>query len=235
MARPDKTRKSLASRTFDRSFWMFFVIVLASAAACWAIKGPEAFTEALHDDLGLMATVFPRVLLALMVAGLVQAILPHDKVAYWVGSESGLRGIMIATVAGALTPGGPMTSFPFVVALYMAGADRGSLVAYLTSWELLGFQRFMVWEVPMLGVDFALMRGLANLPLPILAGLAARWLPGIAPRVPPPGEGDLAADLRAAEAHHAQERDHPEQCVDDDAAKDGRQASDSQGGGPRHG
>lgn len=231
MARPDKTRASLLSRTFDRSFWMFLVLAFGAAGACWAVKGPEIFQAALHDDLGLMVTVFPRVLLALMVAGLVQAILPRDKVAYWVGEESGIRGIMIATVAGALTPGGPMTSFPFVVALYMAGADRGSLVAYLTSWELLGFQRFMVWEVPMLGVDFALMRGLANLPLPILAGLAARWLPGIAPRVPPPGEGDLAADLRAAEAQQAQGR------VDDDTAKtrarEARKSSAGTGEGPR--
>lgn len=185
---------------------MFLVLAAAAAAACWVVQGPGVFREVLHDDLGLMATVFPRVLLALMVAGLVQAVLPRDKVAYWVGSESGFRGIVIATVAGALTPGGPMTSFPFVVALYMAGADRGSLVAYLTSWELLGFQRFMVWEVPLLGPEFALLRGLANLPLPILAGLLARKLPGIAPRVPPPGEGDLAADLRAAEAQQAQER-----------------------------
>lgn len=233
MARPDKARKSLTSRIFDRSFWMFLIIVLSSATACWAIKGPEIFTEALHDDLGLMLVVFPRVLLALMVAGLVQAVLPRDQVAYWVGSESGLRGIMIATIAGMLTPGGPMTSFPFVVALYMAGADRGSLVAYLTSWELLGFQRFMVWEVPMLGVDFALLRGLANLPLPILAGLAARWLPGIAARVPPPGEGNLAADIRAAEAHHTEQLDA------DDAAlgltKGAPKAQGPNGEGPRHG
>lgn len=185
---------------------MFLVLAVGSAGVCWWTQGPDIFREALHDDLGLMVSVFPRIVLALMVAGLVQAILPRDKVAYWVGSESGLRGILIATVAGALTPGGPMTSFPFVVALYMAGADRGSLVAYLTAWELLGFQRFMVWEVPMLGVDFALLRGLANLPLPILAGLLARKLPGIAPRVPPPGEGDLAADIRAADAHQHPER-----------------------------
>jgi hypothetical protein len=66
----------------------------------------------------------------------------------------------------------------------MAGADRGALVAYLTSWSLLGFQRVMVWELPLMGVDFALLRSLANLPLPIIAGLLARWLPGIEPRLP---------------------------------------------------
>jgi uncharacterized membrane protein YraQ (UPF0718 family) len=95
-----------------------------------------------------------------------------------------MRGILIATVAGALTPGGPMTSFPFVVALYMAGADRGSLVAYLTSWSLLGFQRVMVWELPLLGPEFAFLRLLANLPLPIIAGILARKFPGIEARIP---------------------------------------------------
>jgi uncharacterized membrane protein YraQ (UPF0718 family) len=222
MARPDKTRKSLLSRCFDRAFWMFLVLATAAAVACWVVQGPEVFKAALHDDLGLMAVVFPRVLLALLVAGLVQVILPRDKVAYWVGSESGLRGILIATVAGALTPGGPMTSFPFVVALYMAGADRGSLVAYLTSWSLLGFQRFMVWEVPILGIDFALLRALANLPLPIIAGLLARKLPGMAARVPPPGEGDLAADIRAVEAHKAQERVADETTVTAHARGEGQ-------------
>jgi uncharacterized membrane protein YraQ (UPF0718 family) len=222
MARPDKARKSLLSRCFDRAFWMFLVLATAAAVACWVVQGPEVFKAALHDDLGLMAVVFPRVLLALLVAGLVQVILPRDKVAYWVGSESGLRGILIATVAGALTPGGPMTSFPFVVALYMAGADRGSLVAYLTSWSLLGFQRFMVWEVPILGIDFALLRALANLPLPIIAGLLARKLPGMAARVPPPGEGDLAADIRAVEAHKAQERVADEAAATADARGEGQ-------------
>ena len=91
------------------------------------------------------------------------------------------RGQMYA-VAGSLTPGGPATSFPFVVALYMAGADRGSLVAYLTAWSLLGFQRVVVWEMPFLGIDFVWVRLLANLPFPILAGIIARKLPGIAAR-----------------------------------------------------
>lgn len=207
MSRFDKPRESLLSRTFDRSFWMFVVVTGSAAVACWIVKGTDVFNDALREDLDLMLTVFPRVLLALMVAGLVQAVLPRDKVAYWVGSESGIRGILIASIAGILTPGGPMTSFPLVLALYMAGADRGSLVAYLTSWELLGFQRMIVWEIPMMGVDFSLLRGLANLPLPIMAGLAARWLPGIEARVPPAGEGNLAADLREAEADQVKERD----------------------------
>jgi hypothetical protein len=70
-----------------------------------------------------------------------------------------------------------MTSFPIVVAFYMSGADRGALVAYLTGWSLLGFQRTLVWELPLLGGEFTLYRIAAVITLPILAGLIARRIP----------------------------------------------------------
>jgi hypothetical protein len=184
-----RVRKHLLARAFDRSFWLFAGMSVLAGIACWVFAGPEVFRHGLGDDLTLLTSLAPRIVLAMFVAGLVEAVLPKDKVAYWVGAESGMRGLFIATLAGALTPGGPITSFPFVVALYMAGADRGSLVAYLTAWSLLGFQRVTVWEMPLLGMDFVLVRTLANLPFPILAGLLARWLPGIEPRVPPPQRG----------------------------------------------
>lgn len=188
-----RPRKHLLARAFDRGFWLFAGMSVVAGIACWLWIGPQAFQIGFHDDIGLMAAIAPRIVLAMFVAGLVEAVLPKDKVAYWVGAESGMRGLLIATAAGALTPGGPITSFPFVVALYMAGADRGSLVAYLTAWSLLGFQRVTVWEMPLLGLDFVWVRTLANLPFPIMAGLLARWLPGIEPRVQPgvkPGAGD---------------------------------------------
>jgi len=173
---------------FDRTFWMFVVITLAAAAGCWWLKGYDALIEAFHDDLELLVYISPRILLAMLVAGFAQVLLPRDKVAHWVGEQSGWRGLVIATAAGALTPGGPITSFPFVLALYMAGADRGALVAYLTSWALLGFQRVMMWEIPLMGMDFAVMRSLANLPLPLIAGYIARQLPGLPPRTDSPAE-----------------------------------------------
>ena len=185
-----RPRKRLLARAFDRTFWLFAGMSLIAGIVAWLWAGPELFVRGLHDDLGLLTAILPRIVVAMAVAGLVEAVLPKDKVAYWVGAESGLRGLLIATLAGTLTPGGPITSFPFVVALYMAGADRGSLVAYLAAWSLLGFQRVTVWEMPLLGLDFVWVRSLANLPFPVLAGLLARWLPGIEPRVPPPGKGE---------------------------------------------
>jgi uncharacterized membrane protein YraQ (UPF0718 family) len=79
-------------------------------------------------------------------------------------------------MAGAITPGGPFTSFPIVHALWVAGADAGALIAYLTAWALIGLNRLIVWELPLMGAEFTVIRTLACLPLPILAGLIARAL-----------------------------------------------------------
>jgi len=179
---------------FDRTFWMFVGMVIAAGLGCWFVKGADAFFHAFQEDAELLVYIMPRILLAMIVAGFAQVLLPRDKVAYWVGAQSGWRGLAIATVAGALTPGGPIASFPFVLALYMAGADRGALVAYLTSWALLGFQRVMVWEIPLMGLDFALLRSLANLPLPLIAGYIARILPGLPPRAEDAEGGKLTLD-----------------------------------------
>lgn len=189
---------------FDRTFWMFVAMTIVAAAACWWLEGYDALIEAFRHDLELLIYISPRILLAMIVAGFAQVLLPRDKVAHWVGEQSGWRGLVIATVAGALTPGGPITSFPFVLALYMAGADRGALVAYLTSWALLGFQRVMVWEIPLMGMDFAVMRSLANLPLPLIAGYLARLLPGLPARTDTPAEeGRLQEAVKEASAEQA--------------------------------
>ena len=57
-------------------------------------------------------------------------------------------------------------------------AHRGALIAYISAWALNGFSRILVWEIPVLGPEFAALRFFASLPLPLLAGLIARHLPG---------------------------------------------------------
>ena len=44
----------------------------------------------------------------------------------------------------------------------------------MISWTLLGYARALVWELPFFGLDFVTWRIIFSLPLPILAGLAAR-------------------------------------------------------------
>lgn len=158
---------------------LVFILALcvASGIACWALKGSAGVASALDRTRDLAGLMLPVILPALMLAGLVQAGVARERITRWLGANSGLRGLALATLAGTATPGGPMAAFPLVLALAAGGADRGALVAYITAWALNGFSRILVWEIPVLGPEFAALRFLASLPLPLLAGLVARRLP----------------------------------------------------------
>jgi uncharacterized membrane protein YraQ (UPF0718 family) len=162
---------------FNRSFWIVASLTAVSGVACYLVRGPEAFFATFRTDLELVALITPRLGAALLIAASIQVLLPREKVARWLGDQAGLRGILIATGAGMVTPGGPMTSFPVVNALHEAGTGRRALVAYLTSWSTQGFQRILMWELPLMGFEFASFRFLVSLPLPIVAGLISRYVP----------------------------------------------------------
>ncbi|MFV8835564.1 permease [Aquisalimonas sp.] len=156
---------------------MFFLALAAMAgAATWWQHGTAVFSDTLQQALGLMVWIVPVLVGALLVGAYVQRLIPRTTMEHWLGGRSGLRGLTVATVAGAITPGGPFTAFPLVVGLHRAGASTEVCVAYLTAWSVLGLNRVLVWELPFLGVDFVALRLLVSLPLPFLAGFATRLI-----------------------------------------------------------
>ena len=140
------------------------------------LRGTEALVRSLLSAGESILLVAPLIGGGLLVAGLVQVLIPKDAVSHWLGDKSGTRGLFIAEVAGALTPGGPYGSFALVYALGKSGADIGVLITYLTAWTTLSVLRLIVWELPFLGVNFALLRFVICLPMGIIAGLLARRL-----------------------------------------------------------
>jgi uncharacterized membrane protein YraQ (UPF0718 family) len=162
---------------FGKSFWGFAALAVVSGLACFIVAGSDAFAEVIVEDLHMLARTVPRIIAAMGVAGFIWVMLPRDRLTRLVGQESGWRGLVIATGAGVVTPGGPAAAFSLLAILGGAGADRGALVAYIASWAMLGLQRVLVWDVPFMGAEFSLTRILISLPLPFVAGLIARSLP----------------------------------------------------------
>ncbi len=175
---------------FGPVFLGFTAVAIAAGLTCYLVLGPETFDQAVDRDIDLLLNVLPRIFAAVIVAGMVRVLLPRDKVAALLGARSGLRGLAIAALAGMVTPGGPFAAFAFLVVLRDTGIDKGTLVAYATGWSLLGIQRILVWDLPLMGADFTLLRFAVSVPLPILAGWLARKIP-IDPF--PPSAGDQAA------------------------------------------
>jgi len=90
-----------------------------------------------------------------------------------------MRGILLGTVAGGLSPGGPYVNIPTVAALLHSGAGAGTTVAFLTSWSLWAITRLPM-EVGLLGWRFTAIRLASTFFFPPVAGLIAqRFFAGV--------------------------------------------------------
>ena len=161
-------------KAFDWSSAAIAVAVVVSAAVVYRRDGQARFLEILFGDVSLFIDILPKVLAACLIAAFVAVLMPREVVLRWVGAESGVLGIVIATLAGIICPGGPITIFPIAAAFVAIGADTGAAIAFITSWTLLGYARILVWELPFFGGEFVFWRTMVALPMPIIAGLLAR-------------------------------------------------------------
>ena len=161
-------------RAFDWSAVVIAALAVTAAVVVFLRDGPARFLAILTDDLSLFGTVLPKVLAGCLIGAFVTLLLPRETIARWVGAESGIAGILLATLAGAIMPGGPFTIYPVAGALLAAGADAGAACAFVISWTLIGYTRAIVWELPFFGLDFVTWRITFSLPLPIVAGVASR-------------------------------------------------------------
>ncbi len=184
---PRNKETSLLKRSFGPSLLVFAALAIGAGFGVYYLKGPEAYDQATEDAWDLMIFIAPRVGAAVLIAAFIQILVPREVISRLIGENAGFKSVLIATVAGSLTPGGPLTSFPVVIALYAAGANKGALVAYLSSWAIIGMQRIIVWELPLLGPDVTAVRVGASVLLPIIAGTIALYLP-IRLKVPSPPE-----------------------------------------------
>ena len=159
-----------------RTTLLFVALAVAAAVACLVLQGPERFVEVTGESLMLMVRIAPSILASMVIAAFLYLVLPTGLVRRRLGEGSGIAGLAIAFGAGVVTAGGPMASYPVLAALLAAGAELGAAVMYISAWSALALNRLLVWEIPVLGAEFALTRMLVCLPLPIAAVIMLRLL-----------------------------------------------------------
>lgn len=160
------------------------VIVWAAALVALAVvvrRGRPALRVAALQTGTSLRTVLPTLALALPAAGFLTVLVPDRFAAALFGAETGLAGHLLATLVGAVLPGGPFVSFPVVLALWQSGAGTAQMVTLISAWSVLAVHRLVVWEGPLLGWRFAALRLAASLPLPLASGLAAEAILALLP------------------------------------------------------
>ena len=161
-------------KIFDASFWIVTGVLIALGGVAFGRGGMPLLSEALTNGIRLFARFGAVIFISFLAVGLAETLMPRDWVSGALGEESGWKGLVVATLAGLITPAGPYISMPLAAGMLRSGAAPATIVAFLSAWSLLAIHRLVAWEIPILGVAFALTRWTLCLALPVLAGALAR-------------------------------------------------------------
>jgi uncharacterized membrane protein YraQ (UPF0718 family) len=153
----------------DVMLWLF-VAVLALLAA---LRGRLLLNDGLRTGAVEFLHLLPRIGIGVVGSGYIAEVLPKALIAPWLGPESGLTGVLLATVGGALTPGGPVVGFAIGAAALKGGAGAPQVIAYSTAWALYAIHRLVLYEVPMMPPRVVWLRAMVCLPLPFIAAASA--------------------------------------------------------------
>src|SRR3990167_7159017 len=100
----------------DPSTLVLAVLAVALAVVAY-VKDPGLPALGARNGVAMLWFILPRLIPALLLAGLVQVLVPQQVVSRYFGREGGMRAILIATVAGVVTPRGPVVGGPVMGAL----------------------------------------------------------------------------------------------------------------------
>lgn len=137
-----------------------------------------AYTKGVHvsgfnDAYKTGIRVIPIILFAFIVIGMLNNLISKDAIKTIAGEEAGIKGIVLATLAGIITPGGTFVALPMAGTLLKFNAGIGSVVAYITAYSIFDITRLPI-EISFLGWKFVLVKWCCVLIVPVIGGLIAR-------------------------------------------------------------
>ncbi len=136
--------------------WVLLAVVLVIAAILLSIfpGRREVVISNSWNYFMEMALILPAVMILL---GLFAVWVPKETVVKYLGEASGLKGIFLAIILGALPTGPLYIAFPMASALLKKGARISSIVVFLSAWACIKVPQEVV-ELQFLGLRFMLLR-----------------------------------------------------------------------------
>jgi hypothetical protein len=153
---------------------LWLVVIVLGVFAL--LRGRIILNDSVRTGTVEFIHLLPRIAIGVVGSGFIAEVLPKTLMASWLGPQSGLSGILIATLGGALTPGGPVVGFSIGAAALKGGAGAPQVIAYTTAWALYAIHRLVMWEVPLMPARTVWLRALVSMPLPFIAAAIAMLL-----------------------------------------------------------
>lgn len=147
------------------------LVLMALAGWIWRKLETDARRqEAFRGVWRMVRFNTPRLVVALISAGLFAELLPQEIVRQYLGDTSGFTGVLLGAALGVFTPGGAFVAFALAAGAMQAGATEPALVAYVSAWALFSLTKLISEELAFLGPRFILTRVAVSFPMPLVAG-----------------------------------------------------------------
>ena len=143
----------------NTGFTLFFYGLSAILLSLSFRKDREKTNRAVKKAVFMMLGVLPYFLTILLVTGTAFFILPSKTVQTLMGTESGIRGMLLAAVTGAAALVPVLAVFPVVSELLKNGAGTAQMGVFISTLTTVGIVTIPL-EVKYMGAKAAILRNL---------------------------------------------------------------------------
>jgi uncharacterized membrane protein YraQ (UPF0718 family) len=137
----------------------YYLIVALVLLFISFIKSKEKTKKALKSFLKTCLTILPVIFFIFIIMGLITVFVSKETIANLLGSKSGIIGILLGEIIGAVALIQPSAVYPFSGALLNKGASYAVIYAFIGTAILVGISTLPA-EIKFLGKNFTLVRNL---------------------------------------------------------------------------
>jgi len=153
---------------------ILYVIAFGALLVSLFVDKQKTLT-ALKKALKALEGILPQFLTVLLVVAAVLAVLDTATISRVLGNSSGLAGILVASLIGAITLIPGFVAFPAAAALLAGGAGATQIAAFVSSLMMVGIVTLSM-EIQYFGKRAALLRNALAWLFSILAAFFVGWV-----------------------------------------------------------
>ena len=149
----------------------FIINGIAVAALILAfIKDKDKAVQSLRIAFKSFVKMLPMVFIIIIAIGLLLGFVTPDLISRFIGEQSGVGGVLLVGVVGALMHIPALLSFPLASSILENGASITAVTAFITTLTMIGMITLPL-EIKILGKKMALLRNGISFVIAILIAL----------------------------------------------------------------
>jgi len=114
--------------------------------------------------------ILPMMFIIIIVIGLLLGFVPPEQISKFIGNQSGIVGVLLVGVVGAIMHIPALLSFPLAASLLEGGASVTAVAAFITTLTMIGVVTLPL-EIKELGKKMALLRNGISFVIAIIIAL----------------------------------------------------------------